>query len=389
MTRRVLSGAAIFDGARLHEGKALVVENERVVALVPEASAPEGERVDLPGGIVAPGLLDLQVNGGGGIMLGEMPSVDGIRRICRAHSALGSTGVMPTLITDRPEITRAVLAAGREAAEAGVEGFLGLHLEGPHLDQRRKGAHDPSLIRPMEDADLSLLVAAARDLPALLVTLAPEAVGLRQIEALAQAGIIVSLGHTDCGFAVARDAFNAGARAVTHLFNAMSPLGHREPGLVGAALDSGAVAAGIIADGVHVRPEVLRIAFAAKRAASDTVFLVTDAMAVAGTTRDRFGLGGREVLRRDGRLALADGTLAGADCTLPACIGLLHDRCDLPVEAALRLATRNPAALLGIERGRGVLSAGARADLVLLDEAFRCARVWREGRPEEEATAAR
>jgi len=380
MTPQVFYGCDIFDGTRIHAHAALVVEGGRVADVVPASHILEpGALTRLEGGLLAPGFLDLQVNGGGGIMLNDAPTLDGIRRICATHAALGVTALLPTLITDTPEVTRAVLAAGIAAAAARVPGFLGLHLEGPHLDPRRSGAHDPRLIRPMTDADLAAMLDAAPRLPVLMVTLAPEAATAAQIAALAAAGVHVSLGHSDCSLATARAAFAAGARLVTHLFNAMSPLTHREPGLAGAALDTGPVHAGLIADGIHVAPEVLRIALAAKRPPGG-LFLVSDAMAVAGTGLAEFTLGGRRILRRDGRLTLADGTLAGADIDMGGALRVLTGPVGLAPEAALALATAAPAAAVGQAGDRGRLAPGARADLVHLDATFHPQAVWYGGR---------
>jgi N-acetylglucosamine-6-phosphate deacetylase len=376
----VFQGASVFDGARLHADAALVVEDGRVAGIMPRDEAPPGDRVRLAGGVLAPGFVDLQVNGGGGILLNDRPDVEGIRTICEAHARLGTTALLPTLITDRPEVTRAAVEAGIAAAAAGVPGFLGLHLEGPHLDPRRKGAHDPALIRPMEAADLALLEEAARRLPVLIVTVAPESVGEDQIAALAAAGAVVSLGHSDTGAEGAARAFAAGARMATHLFNAMSQLGNREPGLVGAALDADGVSVGLIADGVHVAPVSIRVALAAKRGV-DGIFLVTDAMAVAGTGMTEFALNGRRILRRDGRLTLEDGTLAGADIDFPGAIGVLVEQVGLTLPRALRMATAVPAACLGVGGRVGTLAAGAQADLVHLDGRLALAGVWRAGRP--------
>ncbi len=383
MARRIFIGARVFDGRELREGAAVVVDEGRVAAVLRAGEAPAGDRVRLDGGVLAPGFIDLQVNGGGGVQLNEAPTREGIAAICAAHGRLGATGLLPTLITDTPEVTRAAIAAGVAAADTGVPGFLGLHLEGPHLDPRRKGAHDASLIRPMEAADLAALLAAAARLPALMVTLAPEAVRPDQIAALARAGVLVSLGHSDTGAAAAREGFAAGARAVTHLFNAMSPLGHREPGLVGAALDAEGIACGLIADGIHVRAEVIRLALAAKRG-PDGVFLVSDAMAVAGTDMDAFSLGGRRILRREGRLTLEDGTLAGADIDMAGSLRVLVREAGLPLTPALAMAGRIPAALIG--RGElGRLAPGLPADMVHLDEGLHLAAAWRAGEPIEEA----
>lgn len=370
--RQVFRGAAIFDGALLHEGAALVVEDGRVAGITEDS----GAGLDLAGGVLAPGFIDLQVNGGGGVLLGQGDADAALATICAAHARLGTTGLMPTLITADRATTSGVIEAGIRAAEAGLPGFLGLHLEGPHLDPRRKGAHDAGLIRPMEDADLAALIRAAGSLPALMVTLAPEAASPPQIEALTGAGVLVSLGHSDCSEAEARAAMAAGARAVTHLFNAMSPLGHRAPGLTGAALDS-FPALGIIPDGVHVAPTAFRVAV---RAAGARLFAVTDSMAVAGTDATSFTLNGRRIHRRDGRLTLDDGTLAGADVSMPQALRWMTVAAGLPLPEALAMTTSRPADVLGLA-DRGRLEPGARADLVHLAPDLSLAGTWRDGAP--------
>ncbi|TJZ92006.1 N-acetylglucosamine-6-phosphate deacetylase [Paracoccus gahaiensis] len=371
--RHVLTGARIFDGTRLLADHALVIEDGRITGLPPSAEAPPATR--RVAGILAPGFVDLQVNGGAGLMVGGDTDPDALRRICAAHRALGCAGILPTLITDRAEVTARVIAAGVKAAQAGVPGFLGLHLEGPHLDPRRAGAHDPALIRRMEGADLARLIAAARALPVLMVTLAPEAATPAQIAALTQAGVIVSLGHSDCSFDAARASFAAGAQAATHLFNAMSQMGHRAPGLVGAVL-SGQAFAGLIADGIHVHPEALRIALAAR---PEGLFLVSDCMAFAGTDRTRMTLQGRVVQREGGRLTLPDGTLAGADLRLDRALRLLVNDLGVPVARALAMATRVPAALARIGDRVGALEAGRAAEVILLSDDLTLAGVWQDG----------
>ncbi len=363
----------LHDGARLHPGAALWLRGGRVAAVLPAgAPLPEGAAVhDLGAGGVAPGMVDLQVNGGGGVMLGAGADEAMIARIVEAHAGLGATMILPTLITDTTAVTEAVIAAAIDAHQAGQPGFAGLHLEGPHLDPKRHGAHDPALIRPMTAQDLALYIRAAGALPALMITLAPESASPAQIAALADAGVVVSLGHSDCSYEAAQTAIAAGARCVTHLFNAMSPLSHRAPGLVGAALDSD-VAAGLIADGVHVADPALRLALSA----SERLFLVSDSMAVAGTDLTEFRLGGRRILRRSGRLQLGDGTLAGADVNLPQAVAhLVAAGCGL--ERALAMATGLPAGLIGARTGR--LIEGAAADFVHLDAGLALAGVWRGG----------
>lgn len=373
--KTAFAGAAVFDGWALRPEAVLVTDGDHVDQIIGRAP-PDVVEVRLDGGILAPGMIDLQVNGGGGHMVDGTADAGLLAHVCAAHARLGATGILPTLITDTRDATRAVIAAGIEAARGAVPGFLGLHLEGPHLDPRRKGAHDPALIRPMEAPDLDLLEEAAHALPALLVTLAPSAASADQIARLSAAGAVVSLGHTDCTAAEAAAGFAAGARCATHLFNAMSQMGNREPGLVGAVL-SGSAAAGIIADGIHVAPEVLRVALAAR---PEGLFAVSDAMAVAGTDADRFTLGGRTILRREGRLTLADGTLAGADLTLPQALAVLTGpRVGLPPERALAMATRVPADLIG-RADLGRFLPGARADMVHLGPDMALRRVWQGGR---------
>ncbi len=364
-------GARVFDGAQFRDG-ALVVEDGRVVGI----GGAEGDVIDLGGGVIAPGFLDLQVNGSGGLAVDESTNLAVLETICRVQARLGATGCLPTLITDTYEATARVVEAGIAATKAQVPGFLGLHLEGPHLDVRRKGAHDAGLIRAMEARDLALIIEAAAELPALMVTVAPESVTGDQIGAMALAGVIVSLGHTDCTATQARAAMAAGARCTTHLFNAMSQMGNREPGLVGAAL-AGDGFAGLIADGIHVDPVTLRVALAAKR---EGIFLVSDCMALAGTEDTEFHLGGRRILRSQGRLTLADGTLAGADLTLPRAVQVLVEEVGITPERALAMATTIPAAVIG--RGDlGHLRPGAQADMVHLGPDWALHGVWRGGKP--------
>ncbi len=363
-----LAGAAIFDGARLHHGQALLLHGGRVAAMLPEAALPAGTAVQhLDGGLLAPGFVDLQVNGGGGVLFNEAPTPEGIAAILAAHARHGTTALLPTLITDTPDTTRRAIAAVRAG---GLPGCLGLHLEGPHLDPRRRGAHDPALIRPMTAEDLALLRAAG--LPRLLVTLAPEAATPAQIAALAAAGVLVSIGHSDAGRDAVLAAEAAGARLVTHLFNAMSPLGSREPGLVGTALERPGLHCGIIADGFHVHPAMLAMAATLK---GEGLFLVSDAMPTVGVAGNHFTLNGRAVTRRDGRLTLADGTLAGADLTLAGAVRVMVQQAGLPLPEALRMASLYPARLLNLP-AHGHLRPGARADIVHLDAALAVQGCW-------------
>ena len=374
----LFTGADIFDGERTAPGS-LLVEDGRIAAILPPDSAVKGaHRVALDGGILAPGFVDLQLNGGGGVMFNDAPTVETLSRIAAAHAALGALTILPTLITDSPDQTRAAVDAVEGAIAAGVPGIAGLHLEGPHLSVARKGAHDPALIRRMDVGDLDFLCDAARRLPRLMVTLAPESVRDEQIATLSRAGIIVALGHTDAGFDRCLSAAKAGAHLATHLFNAMSQLGNREPGLVGTVLSTGMLNAGLIADGIHVHPETIRAALRAK-AGPGEIFLVTDAMAPAGSEITRFSLNGREIRRADGRLTLADGTLAGADLSMARAIRVMCHEVGLPLDRALAMATRIPARVLGLSERAGALAEGRDADVIHLSQRLLLQRVWQKG----------
>ncbi len=377
--RFALSGARIFDGETWHDDAALVVAHGTIEAIVPAVSIPAGvKRVEAGGAVLAPGFIDLQVNGGGGVMLNDHPDLASIETICAAHLPFGTTALLPTLITDTPRITAAAIDAGRQAAAKNVPGFLGLHLEGPHLSLARKGAHDPELIRRMDDADLKALVAAVGAMPVLLTTIAPESVSPEQVEALAKAGVVVSLGHSDASYATAAAYAEAGATMATHLFNAMSPLGSREPGLAGAAIDTDTLFAGLIADGIHVDPATMAIALRAKRGPA-RIFLVTDAMATIGTHMSSFTLNGRTVYRREGSLRLGDGTLAGADLDMISAVRFMHRIIGLELGEALRMASTYPAQAVGQSQHLGRLTKGMRANIVALSDDLDVASVWIDG----------
>ncbi|MAN77282.1 MAG: N-acetylglucosamine-6-phosphate deacetylase [Rhizobiales bacterium] len=378
MTMFSLSAPRIFDGRTWHEGRVVLVQDGRVKALVHPSDVPAGTtEIDLGHGMLVPGFVDLQVNGAGGVLFNEDRSVEGLRRLCAANFQFGTTALLPTLVTDTRQVTRSALDAGIAAHAQKVPGFVGLHIEGPHLSVARKGAHNPAFIRPMDEADLQALAAARHAMPALLTTIAVETVGPDQIARLVQAGGTVSVGHSDTGIAGAVLAFEAGASMVTHLFNAMSQLGNREPGLVGAALANG-VWAGLIADGIHVDPATIAIALRAKTGPGK-IFLVTDAMSPMGTDMTGFTLNGREIIRADGALRLADGTLAGADLTMIDAISYMHKTIGVDLDEVLRMASLYPAQAIGLAETFGHLGSGATASMVHLSDGLDVEGVWVEG----------
>lgn len=375
MNKQAFTGARIFDGAAWHDRMALVVADGKIEGLIAEDSPTDAIRVPADGAMIVPGFIDLQVNGGGGALLNDTPTVEAIRTICAAFAQFGTTVCLPTIVTDTVDKNVETIAAGIAAAEQGVPGFLGLHLEGPHLAVSRKGAHDASLIRPMEESDLVRLLQARKQLPNLLITVAAETVGPEQISRLTAGGIIVSIGHSDGTYAQVKAAVEAGASMVTHLFNAQSQIGNREPGVVGSALDMPQVSAGLIADGIHVHPASIGIALRAKRGPGQ-IFLVTDAMSITGTDWTSFELTGRTVYRKDGALRLGDGTLAGADLTMTAAIRYMHETIGVPLDEVLRMASLYPAMAIGRESERGHLRRGARADFVVLDGVLDVRSTW-------------
>lgn len=377
MALHALCGARVFTGERFLDGHAVLVEGGRVLGVPPLAELPAGcPRQELGGGTLAPGFIDAQVNGGGGVLFNEAPTAEGVAAIAAAHARHGSTGLLPTFITDRGDRRAAAVAAVREAVAAGTPGILGIHLEGPFLATARKGAHDPGLIRPMTDADVDALLGTG--LGPVLLTVAVEAASAAQVRRLSEGGVIVSLGHSDAPYEAAMAAADAGARGVTHLFNAMSQLGHRAPGLVGAALDHGGLWAGLIADGHHAHPAALRVALRAKRGPA-RLFLVSDAMPPAGSAMDRFTLNGRTVTRRDGRLTLADGTLAGSDLTMDRAVRFAVEHLEQPLAEALRMASLYPAQFLRLDAARGRIAPGCSADLVLLGDDLSVRAAWIAG----------
>ncbi len=383
--KRAILSPRVYDGNAWHENAVLLIDGERCVGIASPGAAPaDFEIVEAAGEMLVPGFIDLQVNGGGGVLFNEKPNVRGIRAICSAHARFGTTALLPTLITDSADITRRALKAGVEAHRTGVPGFLGLHLEGPHLSKAKRGAHSEDLVRAMTERDLKRLIDVRTRVPVLMTTIAPENTKLKQVERLSAAGVTVSLGHTESNYATAMQYVAAGAGMVTHLFNAMSPLAHREPGLVGAALDNGVLHAGIIADGFHVHPAAFGVALRAKNGPG-RIFLVTDAMSTIGTDLESFMLNGRLIRRDNGRLTLEDGTLAGADIDMASSVRYLRDEIGLPIEEAFAMASQYPAEAVGVADRKGKLEPGFDADFIELDDDLRVTRTWIGGRVAFEA----
>ena len=366
----------VFDGERWHGEAAVLVRDGRIVGVGSAGEVPASwPQTRLPAGaFVAPGFIDLQVNGGGGVLLNDQPTVVGMRAIARAHRRYGTTACLPTLITDTREQLRTAIAAARSIA--GQDGVLGLHLEGPFISPRRAGVHRPDRIAKPDTSDLAELcelAGAGRS----LVTLAPECVPDGFVRKLASSGVRVSIGHSEASAAVAMQAVSDGATGVTHLFNAMRALSARDPGIIGVALAEDRLTAGLIVDGFHIDPVSVRAAFAAK--GSNRIALVTDAMPTVGTSLDRFELVGRTIRLVNGRLSMEEGTLAGAHLDMASAVRNAVSLAHIPLDHALRAASLTPARFLGLDNERGILIPGARADLVALTQELSVIATWVDG----------
>ncbi len=371
--RQILTNGRIFDGTRFHSGQAVVVANGVIGEMTSDKDLPAGGVVvDLEGQILAPGFIDVQANGGGGVLFNGQPELAGIADIARAHRRFGTTGFLPTLISDTLETMELAAAAVSAALANNTPGVLGIHFEGPYLNVARKGVHDPERIREFESDAIDLF--KRRDLGRVLVTLAPEKAAPGLIRELVGAGIIVSAGHTAATHEEATRAFEEGVTGVTHMFNAMPPMESRSPGIIGAALENEDCWCSLIVDGYHIDPATARIALRAKR--GGRMMLITDAMPSVGSVEKSFELGGVTVHVEDGRCALADGTLAGSDLDMASAVRNAVGLLELPIEEALRMASLYPAEFLGMTGVRGRIAPGLAADLVQLDDEFMVWRTW-------------
>lgn len=381
MSATATAGAIAFVNGRVLSERgfepdlSVIVEDGHVVAVLPGAVAGGMQTVDLRGEYLVPGFIDTQVNGGGDVLFNDDPTVDGLRRIMQAHRRFGTTGMLPTLISDDVSVMLRAIAAVREAIAQKVPGILGIHLEGPYLAPARKGVHNPDKFHTPGDAELDRI--ASLDNGKTLLTLAPERFDDATLRALAARGVLLSAGHTAAGYERLRAAFANGVRGVTHLFNAMAPLGSREPGGVGACLDDPGSWCGVIVDGEHVHDASLRIAIAAKPRGK--IMLVTDAMPPVGGEQEDFELYGQTMTCRDGKCSTADGTLAGSALDMAGAVRNSVRRLGLPLEEACRMASTYPAEFLGLGHELGRIAPGYRADLVTLDQDLQVTGTWING----------
>jgi N-acetylglucosamine-6-phosphate deacetylase len=367
------------DGFR--DDVAVLIEGRDIAAVVaaddPRVAAA-AQRIDLHGGTLLPGFIDIQVNGGGGVLFNNDTSPEGLAAIARGHRRFGTTGLLPTLISDTADKMAAAIQAAREAIAQGVPGILGIHLEGPYLNPARKGTHDEKVFRAPDAHEIE--VDTSLDNGITLITLAPERVSEDDIRELVARGAIVFAGHTAASYEQARAGIAAGITGFTHLYNAMSPLTGREPNVVGAALEDRDTWCGLIVDGVHVHPASLRVALAAKPRGK--LLLVTDAMPMVGSDSPSFDLYGETITEIDGVVRNATGTLAGSALDMATAVRNTVELLGVPLDEAARMASTYPAQCIGLGDRLGVIAPGYQADLVLLDAQLQVLNTWIAGQGE-------
>jgi N-acetylglucosamine-6-phosphate deacetylase len=371
MTRLRIHAHKLFDGQQFHDHQVLTIENGKILSIDSDIAS-----VDVVAkGMVVPGFIDLQVNGGGGVLFNDSPSLDNLRTIITAHSQFGTTGMLPTLITDKVEVMAKAANAMSLAIAEKVPGILGIHFEGPHLSIAKKGTHVQEYIRAISEAEWQIL--ERKDIGQILVTLAPETVSADDIKRMVSLGIKVCLGHTNADYKTAQAAMDSGADGYTHLFNAMSPIESREPGVTGCALLNDQASCGIIIDGHHVDYSTAQLAIKTKP--KGKVFLVTDAMSTIGTEQTEFSFFDRTVYLNDGRLTSTTGELAGAALDMATAVKNTHIGVGIALGESIRMASQYPADYINQSTIRGNLFIGAQADFVILNEQLDVESTWISG----------
>jgi N-acetylglucosamine-6-phosphate deacetylase len=366
----------IFTGEQWLTNQAVIIDGEHITDICPAEKLPASvsQTIDLQGQRLIPGLIDTQVNGGGGVLFNHSPTAEALRVMGAAHRRFGTTGFYPTLISDDLEIVAQAIAAVEQAITDKVPGVLGIHLEGPFLNPERKGVHNAEKFKTIDEAAFKLLTSLK--VGKTLITIAPELTTPEMIRRLADTGIIVAAGHSAANYDQTKIALNAGVTSFTHLFNAMTPFTSREPGMVGAVLEDKHSWCGIIADGFHVHPAAIKVAHQAK--APGKMVLVTDAMPSVGAEDKSFNLYGEQIFYSEGKLTTASGTLAGSDLDMLAAVRNSIQLCGIDTDEAIRMASTYPAAMMG-EKNLGAIQPGFIAGMILIDDNYQLLRSWING----------
>jgi len=373
MTQLRFHAQRLFDGQAFLDDQVLTIVDGKITDIDQNT-----DNIDVAvTGLVVPGYIDLQVNGGGGALFNDSPSVENLKTIMSAHAKYGTTAMMPTLITDKVEVMQQAADAIAQALNEGVPGIVGIHFEGPHLSVAKKGTHCADYIRPISATEWQVL--SRQDIGLVIVTLAPETVSPADVTRMVELGIKVCLGHTNADFKTTQASIDAGASGFTHLFNAMSPLQGREPGVVGAALLNNQTSCGLIVDGFHVDYASCKLAIQAKP--QGKIFLVTDAMPPVGTDQTEFALYDRTVYVDNGKLTSTTGELAGSSLDMANAVKNTHQGLGIPLDEALRMGSLYPAQYLYQNQAviRGELKQGQRADMVVLNDDLSVKETWISG----------
>ncbi|MFS8180213.1 N-acetylglucosamine-6-phosphate deacetylase [Pseudovibrio denitrificans] len=356
-----LSPDQLFDGQNLLTDTAVHLVNGKCAGLSPADQLPADATEKKLSGLITPGFFDIQINGGGGVLYNTTPTPEGLAAIADAHRQLGTTALLPTVITDAPQVLEEAVEAMKDAY--GTHGIKGIHIEGPHISVERKGTHEASWVRPLNKRSLELVRNLRdRNIP-VLVTVAPEGVAKGDVARLVEMGAVVSIGHTDAGAAQIKPVLEEGANLFTHLFNGMSQMVNREPGAVGTGINSTAYCS-LIVDGHHVADDMLRLAMRA-RPVKDHMIIISDAMPTVGGP-DNFDLYGHQVYLEDGKLINKAGSLAGAHVTMFESVARMINTLECPPEEVLRMGLSNPAALMGLTQSVANLETADVEDLLLI-----------------------
>ena len=374
MTTLCIKAEQFFDGHQLHEHVLITINNGKVTA-IDDATTTTKNADHIITDLIAPGLIDVQVNGGGGALFNANPTVETLKTIANAHATFGTTAMLPTLITDNVDIMAKAADAISLAIKDNVAGVAGVHFEGPHLSIPKKGVHSPEFIRPISDKEMAIF--KRQDLGTVVVTLAPENVAVESIKELVDAGVRVCLGHSNADFETVNAALAAGASGFTHLFNAMSAFQSREPGMTGAALMDPNSWCGIIIDGHHVHYGAAKLAVNAKP--KGKIMLVTDAMPPVGTDDDSFPFFGSKVIRTGDRLNALTGELAGSCLDMIGAVRNTVTHLDISLEESLRMAALYPAQYMQ-QADMGLLTVGSKADFIVINNEIEVMQTWISGK---------
>ena len=374
--KKAITGSKLFNGTEFIEHKALLIDGQHIAGIVNEDSVPGDFEVQvLEGGILSPGFIDLQVNGGGGKLFNNSPDKESLNTIISAHQYFGTTSIMPTVISDSLNILQKCTDTISNEIDNN-HSLLGIHIEGPFFNVKYRGVHQKQYINTINASYLNLF--ETLDKFPVMLTLAPECISIKQLKHLKSLGFKILAGHTDANYDQLEEAVKYGLDGFTHLFNAMGQISAREPGVVGSALDFDETSASIIVDLHHVHPSLINLSF--KQKPKGKLFFVSDSMATINHGEPSFELYDEVVSESNGRIINSEGKLAGSSITQIDAIKNAYQKCSIPLESAISMATLYPAEYLGVSDYIGQLKKGYRADLAHFDSNFHVQNVWLAGK---------